>query len=86
MGRVDQGVGRRAESATRGLQLVHHETKTENEKEEVAVAFIHERMAEFYGQEYVAAVRELENATAGLPKETKHILDESGCSSSRFGR
>ena len=61
------------------MQLANDETKTEARKAELAHAFMHEQLMEFYGPAYVAVVVEYEEAGT-LPERTRTMLNESGCS------
>ncbi len=62
------------------LELAHDDSRTEEEKEQLARLYIYEQMARYYGQDYVDALVRLESAKTELPEEAVKILEESGCS------
>lgn len=62
------------------LQLANDEAKTEAERKELAHEFMHGRIQNHYGPDYLAAILEQEEAEAQLSEEDRAVLDESGCS------
>ena len=68
------------------LELAHDDSRTEEEKEQLARLHIYEQMARYYGQDYVDALVQLESAKTELAEEAGKILEESGCSPGILGR
>ena len=68
------------------LELAHDDSRTEEEKEQLARLYIYEQMASYYGQNYLDALLQLQSVKTELPEEAGKILEESGCSPGILGR
>ncbi len=62
------------------LELAHDDSRTEEEKEQLARLYIYEQMASYYGQDYVDALLQLQSVKTELPEEAVTILEEADCS------